>query len=187
MKKTVTKAKEMTKEKKENVMRKIVVDKVVLSIGVGKNMELLENAYVLAERLTGHKPVRTTATRKARTFKVQRGKPIGVKVTMRGKDKIEFLKRAMTGVDNKIKKSAFDNEGNFGFGIKEYLEVPGEKYDPKIGMLGFNVNVSLRRAGFRIKRRRIQKKIIPKHHRITKEDAIEFAQTELGVKIVSKL
>lgn len=173
-------------EAKESKMRKIIVDKVVFSMGVGKNMELIENAYTLAERLTGHKPVRTKATRRARTFKVPRGKPIGVKVTLRGKDKMQFLKKVLAGVDNKIKRMAFDNEGNFSFGIKEYLQIPGEKYDPKLGMLGFNVTVSLKRPGFRIKVRKIQKRAIPKHHRITKEEAIHLAQTELEAKIVGK-
>ena len=167
----------------ENVMRAIKISKVTLSIALKESGEPVEKAYALTERLTGLKPIRTLATRRARTFRLRRGLPIGVKVTLRDKKSKDFLKNVLIAKDNKLKLNNFDNEGNFGFGVTEYLDVPGQKYDPKIGMLGFNVNVSLERPGFRIKRRKIQKRKLPSTHRILKEDAIEFVKKEIGVKI----
>ncbi len=168
----------------ENPMIKIKIVKVILNIGVGESGDAIEKAYVLAERLTGHKPVRTTSTKKARTFKMSKGKNIGVKVTLRGDDKVKFLKKVLAAVNNQLKRSSFDNEGNFGFGISEYLEIPGEKYDPKLGVIGMNINVLLERSGFRVKRRKLMKRRIPRNHRVSKEDAITFAEKELGVEIV---
>ncbi|NOR84894.1 50S ribosomal protein L5 [archaeon] len=167
----------------ENPMRKIRISKVTLSIALKESGENVEKAYTLAERLTGLKPVRTLATRKARTFRLRRGLPIGVKVTLRNKKSMEFLKNVLVAKENKLTMNNFDNEGNFGFGVSEYLDVPGQKYDPKIGMLGFNVNVSLERPGFRIKRRKIQKRKLSINHRILKNDAIDFATKEVGIKI----
>ena len=169
--------------KKENPMRKIKVSKVTLSIALKESGENIEKAYTLAERLTDAKPVRTLATRRARTFRIRKGLPIGVKVTLRENKGIDFLKKVLIAKENKLSSNNFDDEGNFGFGVEEYLDIPGQKYDPKLGMLGLNVNVSLERAGFRVKRRKIQKRKLPKNHKINKGDAISFAEKEIGIRI----
>ena len=44
--------------------------------------------------------------------------------------------------------------GNLSFGIHEYIEMPGAKYDPDIGMFGLDVSVNLERPGYRISRRK---------------------------------
>ncbi|MBW6451814.1 MAG: 50S ribosomal protein L5 [DPANN group archaeon] len=175
---------EKNKTTQENPMRDIKISKVVLNIGMGNNIQDIDKAYTLAERLTGKKPIKTVATRKAKTFKVSKGRILGVKVTLRGADKIEFLKKVLIAKENRIKQSNFDDEGNFSFGMKEYLDIPGEKYDSAIGILGFNINVKLERAGYRIKRRKIQKQRIPKKHRIGKEEAKNFIKDTLGIQIL---
>jgi large subunit ribosomal protein L5 len=167
----------------ENKMKGIKVGKVTLNIACGESGEKLERAFNLAQRLTGTTPVRTLATRRARTFRIRRGLPIGVKVTMRGQSGVDFLKKVLPAKENKISSKSFDNEGNFAFGISEYLDIPGQKYDPTIGMFGMNVIVSLERPGFRIKRRKLKKSRVGGAHRITKENAIEFITKELGMKV----
>ncbi|RLG15638.1 MAG: 50S ribosomal protein L5 [Candidatus Nanohalarchaeota archaeon] len=168
----------------KNQMTVIYTSKVTLSISTGEPGESVEKAYTLAERLTSQKPVRTLATRKARTFRIRRGLPIGVKVTMRKEKGIEFLKKILPGIGNHISPYNFDNNGNFSFGIKEYLSIPGQKYDPKLGMIGMNINITLERPGYRIKRRKIKKAKISKSHRITKEEAIEYAKTNLKIQVM---
>ncbi len=167
-----------------NQMRQIKIAKVVLNIGLGKNVDRLDAAKRLAEKLTGCKPIQTIASRRAKTFKVGRNRVIGVKVTMRGPEAVEFLKKLLIAKENILKSSSFDKEGNFNFGFNEYLEIPGIKYDPSIGILGFNVSVTLERPGFRIKRRKIQKKKLPMSHRLSKDESVEFVKNELGVEIV---
>ncbi|MFH1431774.1 MAG: 50S ribosomal protein L5 [archaeon] len=167
-----------------NPMSTIRVNKVTLSIATGESGESVEKAYTLAERLTGQKPVRTLATRKARTFRIRRGLPIGVKVTMRREKGIEFLKKIMKGIGNRLSSYNFDNNGNFSFGLKEYLSIPGQKYDPKLGMIGMNINISLERPGYRIKRRKIKKVKISKSHRITKDEAVDFTKEKLNIQVV---
>lgn len=180
---TATKQRAEKTERAENPMRKIRVAQVVLNIGSGSQVERLERTFVLAQQLTGRTPVRTLATRRARTFRAKRGAPIGVKVTLRGKVAIDFLKKVLPAVDNKIPPTSFDDEGNFAFGIPEYLDIPGMKYNPELGILGMNVIVALDRAGYRVKRRKIARQRLPRNHRITKQEAIEFVQRELGVKV----
>ncbi|HDN01701.1 MAG TPA: 50S ribosomal protein L5, partial [Candidatus Bathyarchaeota archaeon] len=78
---------------------------------------------------------------------------------------------------------SFDKNGNFGFGIEEHIDIPGMKYDPEIGIYGMNVYVTLERPGYRVKRRRIKKHKIGPKHRITRDEAIIFAEEVLGFKV----
>ena len=89
----------------------------------------------------------------------------------------------MKGVENKLSPKSFDSQGNFSFGVKEYIDVPGLRYDPEIGILGFDVAVSLVRPGYRIMRRRRLTSPISSTHRISKDDAIVFVKDKFGAKI----
>lgn len=170
------------KNPKENVMRKIRLEKITINIGAGESGPLLDKSKKMLEKISGKKAVKTK-TRKRTTFGVPKGKPIGVKVTLRGKAALDVLKNMLKAVENKLKSSQFDANGNFSFGIDEYINIPGVKYDPDIGILGMDVCVTLERPGFRIKKRRIRPKKIGKKHRISKEDAIRWATEELGIKV----
>jgi large subunit ribosomal protein L5 len=164
-------------------MRQIKIEKVTLNVGCGGVPEKIEKAKKFLEKLTGQKAVITLSKRRS-TFGVAKGKPIGVRVTLRGKAAARFLKLALAAVDKRVSSTQFDKEGNFSIGIKEYIDLPGVKYDHTIGMLGLDVVVTLERPGFRIKRRRIQRKRIPVKHRITREEAMEWLKSTYKAKIV---
>jgi large subunit ribosomal protein L5 len=167
--------------KNENKMREIRVAKVTLNIGTGRPGESVERAKAVLHMLTGRKPVSTRTVRRT-TFGVAKGREIGCKVTLRKAEAIEFLRRAFEAVDNRIKATVF-NDGNFSFGIVEYLDIPGANYDPKIGIFGLDVCVTLERPGYRIKRRKIKSKI-GKRHLIKREEAIQFIKSKFGVDII---
>lgn len=174
----------MVNQNSSNVMRNLRLGKVVINIGLKESGEAVEKAYTFLANLTKAKPVKTLASKKARTYRVRRGLPIGVKVTMRRNDGVELLKKVLPAVEGKVRESAFDNEGNFSFGIKEHLDIPGQKYDPKIGVIGMNVNASLERCGSRVKVRKVRKSIVGKRHRISKAEAVAFAKNFLNIKVV---
>ncbi len=167
----------------DNKMRETVVDKVTLNIGVGMAGQELENAKSLLERLSGAKAVPTHAKVRNPVFKIKKGDIIGTKATLRGQSAIEFVKKALKAKGFALPSRSFDKEGNFSFGVPEYIEFPGAKYDPNIGMLGFDVCVTLRRRGFRVGKRRRAKAKIGRHHRLTKEDGIEFAKSAFQMKV----
>ena len=154
----------------ENSMRKIFLSKVVLNMGIGKSGEPVEIGKKTLSQITGKKPNTRNAKKSQRDWGVRKGEPIGVAITVRDDDAIELLKRLLTAKDNKINERAIDNEGNVSFGIKEHIDIPGIKYDPKIGILGLEVSVSLARYGFNIKLRSTNKSKIGKTHRISKND-----------------
>ncbi len=172
-------------ENTQNPMRRIVIDKITLNIGVGHSGEDLENAKTLLERLSGRHAVETLAKVRNPVFKIKKGDPIGAKTTLRGAEALEFVKKALHVRAFKLPKRSFDKEGHFSFGVPEYIEFPGAKYDPKIGIIGFDVCVTLRRlGGARVSRRRYARSDIGKAHRISKADAQEFATASLGLTLV---
>jgi large subunit ribosomal protein L5 len=167
-----------------NPMRELLIDKVTVNIGVGAPGERLEYARELISRLAGDKkPIETLAKTRNPVFKLRKGLPIGVKVTLRGKEASDFLEKAFAAKRKKIEKKNFDKEGNFSFGIAEYIDFPGIKYDPEIGMFGFDVCVSMMRRGKRVVRRKLRSSKIGNNHRIPKEEAIEFVSKKFDVTV----
>jgi large subunit ribosomal protein L5 len=168
----------------KNFMRRIILDKVTVNIGLGESGERLQKAYQLLQDLTGAKPVYTKARKSIREFGVRKGAPIGVKVTLRGEKAVEFLKKALAAVNYRIKASSFDDYGNVGFGITEHVLIPGTRYDPEVGIFGMDVVITLIRPGYRVMRRRRKYTRIPKRHRVTKEEAMEFLKQSFNVTII---
>jgi len=164
-------------------MRAIKIEKVTLNVGCGDDKAKIDKAAKLLKLLTDRTPVVTKSKRRS-TFGVAKGRPIGVKVTLRRAAATDFLKKALGGVENKLSMNNFDAEGNFSFGIREYIDMPGVKYSYDVGMMGLDVSVSLERPGFSVKRRRIQQRKIPAKHKINKEEAAEWAKKTFGVQIV---
>ena len=168
----------------ENSMRKIFLSKVVLNMGVGKSGDPIEIGKETLTQITGKKPNARNAKKSQRDWGVRKGEPIGVAITVRRNDAIELLKRLFVAKDNKINSKSIDDEGNVSFGIKEHIDIPGIKYDPKIGILGLEVSIALARSGFNIKLRSKQKSKVGKKHRIAKNDTIKFLTEKFGVQIV---
>ncbi len=158
-------------------MRKIRIEKITLNIGCGTQTEP-QKAKTIIERVSGKKAI-IVKSKKRSTFNVPKNKPIGVKVTVR-KDCETLLKRLLAAKEFKINQKSFGPSG-FSFGIKEYIDVAGVEYDPKITAMGFDVCVTLERPGYRIKHKRLSAKI-GKAHIITKQEAIDFA-TSMGAII----
>lgn len=167
-----------------NPMREIRVEKVTLNVGVGEAGQKLENAKSLLKMLTGRMPVTTLAKVRSPTWKIKKGDPIGAKVTVRGAEAAELLKRALQAVDSLVKETSFDKTGNVSFGVHEYIDVPGAKYDPKIGVIGFDVCVTLGRRGRRVKeRRRLKALKVGLKHKISHDEAVAFLGEKFGVKL----
>jgi len=165
----------------ENVMRKIKIAKVTLNIGAGKNEDHLKKGLKLLEKLAPSAPVKTITSKRIPGWGLRPGLAIGCKVTIR-KNTEALLKRLLAAKKMVISPQNFDNQGNFSFGIPEYIDIAGLEYDPDLKILGLEVAVTLERPGFRIKRRKVKMTPIGKEHRLTKEDAIAFVQT-LGVEV----
>ena len=166
-----------------NQLRQISVEKVTLNIGAGKDQAKLEKGMKLIYNITEREPVKTFTKKRIQEWGLRPGLAIGCKLTLRKDLALELLKKFLEAKDYTLKESNLDNEGNISFGIREYIDIPGVKYDPDIGIMGFQVCVTLKRKGFRVKRRILKRREIPKKNRITKEEAIDFMKRLFNLKL----
>ena len=167
-----------------NAMRQLHVEKVVVNIGVGEAGERLVKAEKVLEMVTGHKPVETISKTVNRDLGIRVGMPLGCKVTLRGEDAEEFVKRALVIREMRVPEYSFDKEGNMSFGISDYTDFEGMKYDPEIGIFGMDISVVLRRVGNRITQRALLKRRVPKKHRVDRDEAIQYMKDTFEVQVI---
>ena len=166
-------------------MEELAIEKVVVNIGVGQAGERLTKATKVLEMLTHHTPVVTTSNKTVRDFNIRKGLTIGTKVTLRGKDAEEFLSRALYAREYKVPHYSFDKQGNAYFGVADYTDFKGMKYDPNIGIFGMDVAVVLkRRGGYRLPKRKIGARKLPNKIRVKRDEALKFLSEKYGLVVV---
>ncbi len=167
----------------QNRMQRVRLDKVVINVGTGNDDAKQANAKRLLELITGMKPVDEHSKKRIPAFKISPGTKIGARVTVRKGTK-ELAKRLLDAVDSKVKKSSI-SENTASFGIGEYIDISGVKYDPKIGMLGMNVNLSFSRPGGRVAIRKSKPGRVARNQSIVSKDEVgDYLKRELNVEIV---
>ncbi len=164
-----------------NKMQEIRIEKLSLSIGVGQAGDPLDKAVNLLENLTGRKAVQTVTKKRIPTWNVRPGLAIGCLITLR-KGKTEMLKNLLTAAKNRIKRSQFSGR-TVTFGVPEYIDIPGARYNPEIGIIGLQVSVTLERPGYRIGRRIIKKDKVGKNSLITTEETINFMKEKFHIEV----
>jgi large subunit ribosomal protein L5 len=164
-------------------MKKISLAKVVLNMGLGRSGDVVEVAKKALTQISGKTPSAREAKETQRDWGIRKGEPIGVAVTVRGKDARELLKRLLEAKGNKVNGKSFDNFGNYSFGINEHIDIPGVKYDPKIGILGLGISVTLTRPGYNIRVRSKHKARVGKNHVIKADEAKDYLIKEFGVSV----
>jgi large subunit ribosomal protein L5 len=165
-------------------MRAVRVIKIVVNSGVGESGEARTKAERVLQMVTHQKPVATRAHSTNRDFGIRQGQEIGAKVTLRGPAAVDFLKRAFEARDRQLDADSIDRNGNFSFGIADYTDFVGMKYDPAIGIHGMDVAVELGRAGYRVRTRRVQSRPIPAALRSTREETRAFLTHDFGVTLL---
>ena len=173
--KKVSKSEKVTSSKPSNpnVMRLIKIEKIILSSGaVGPE---LVKAKKLLEIISGRKAQILTSNKRIPEFNVRPGLEVGTRVTIRGKEIVQLLKRLLSAEENKLKVKQV-SENHFSFGIKEYIEIPGIEYQRDIGIRGLNVTVVFLRPGFRVKRKKIKSGDLPKKQFISKQEIINYME-----------
>ena len=117
----------------KNVMQVPRLVKINLSQGLGAavaDKKLVENAMNEMTTIAGQKAVTTKSKKDISNFKLRKGMPIGVKVTLRGEKMYEFLDRLISASLPRIrdyrgiKKNGFDGRGNSTLGITEQIIFP---------------------------------------------------------------
>ena len=167
----------------QNIMKEIRLEKVVLNMGVGKSGDAIENAKKALDQISNKKLSNRTAKKAQRDWGGRKGEPIGAAVTVRGNDAKVLLKKLFESKGNNVNGISIDKMGNLSFGILEHIDIPGIKYDPKIGILGLDVSARLTRAGFRVTTRSNHKANVGKNHKITPTESKDYLIKEFGVVV----
>ncbi len=172
------------KMEKENPMKKMRIEKLTLNVGAGKDAKVLEKGTMLLKALTGIDPVKTKTMKRLQAWGLRPGLPVGCKITIRDQDHIkELLPRLLDAKDKTLRLKMFDNYGNISFGIPECIDITDYKYDPKIGIMGLQVSLTLARPGYRVMRRRLHRSGIKRDHLISRDEAIDFMKKNYSVTI----
>jgi large subunit ribosomal protein L5 len=165
----------------QNRWRQLKVIKLVVNAGVGASGDPRTRAERVLKMVAGQSPVATRSHSTNRDFGIRKGQEIGAKVTLRGRRAEEFLDRALDARDRLLDPDSIDRDGNFSFGIADYTDFAGMKYDPQIGIHGMDVCVEVGRAGWRIRDRRSRPHAIPRSARVAREETHRFLKERFRV------
>ncbi|MFZ0699224.1 MAG: 50S ribosomal protein L5 [Thermoplasmata archaeon] len=168
----------------ENVNRAVRIIKVVVNAGVGQSGEPRQKAERVLQMITHQKPIATRSHSTNRDFGIRAGQEIGAKVTLRGASAFDFLNRAFEARDRQLDPDSIDRNGNFSFGIGDYTDFTGMKYDPEIGIHGMDIAVELGRSGYGVRERAVSARPIPKRLRSTKADTRAYLTATFQVTFV---
>jgi large subunit ribosomal protein L5 len=133
-----------------NVMQVPRIEKVCINVGLGEavqNAKAVEAASNDIALISGQRPVVTRARKSIANFKVRKGMPIGLMVTLRGDRMWEFLDRLMNAALPRIRDfqgvppDSFDGRGNYSLGIREQVIFPEIDYDKIDRVRGLQVNI----------------------------------------------
>ncbi len=166
-----------------NPMKDLRIGKVVVNISTGESGEPLRRVMTILETITGQRPCQRRAKQTIRTFGLRKNEPMACMVTLRGERAEEFLAKALQAVRNSLNPRSFDRSGNFAFGIREHIDIPGTRYDPSLGITGMDVMVTVERPGFRVSRRKRVRSRVGSSHRVTPGESRRFIAEKFGVEM----
>ncbi len=130
-----------------SVMQVPKLEKITINQGMGQataDKKLVEVAQSELTIITGQKAMLTYSKKDISNFKLRKGMPIGVKVTLRGAKMYEFLERLIAVSLPRIRdfkgiNQKFDGRGNYTLGIKEQIIFPEIDIDKITKVLGMEI------------------------------------------------
>merc|ERR1711907_65765 len=166
----------------DNVMRRVICDKLIINIAVGESGDRLTKAVRVLQQLSDQTPVENFARYTVRTFGIRRNEKIATHVTVRGAKAMDLIERGLKITDYEISAKHFSETGNFGFGVNEHIDL-GLKYDPGTGIYGMDFFIVLKRPGACVAKKKRKRGRLAPSHRVTKEDAMEWVRQTFNAEI----
>jgi len=132
----------------KSIMQVTCLKKISLNQGMGiaiTDKKFIDSAVEQVTMITGQKAVSTLSKKDISNFKLRKGMPIGVKVTLRGDKMYEFLDRLVAVALPRIRDfrgidaNGFDGRGNYSLGISEQIIFPEIDIDKVSKILGMNI------------------------------------------------
>lgn len=126
------------------------VVKITVNRGLGEaaqNAKALEASLTEIANITGQKPVVTRAKKAIAGFKIRKGMPVGIMVTLRSERMYAFLDRLVNLALPRIRDfrgispKSFDGRGNYTLGLREQLIFPEVDYDSIDQLRGMDISI----------------------------------------------
>ena len=128
------------------------LEKIVLNVGLGRakdDKRAMEVATNTLFKITGQKPIETTAKKSIAGFKLREGNKIGLKVTLRGDRMYEFMDRLINVVLPRLRDfhgvsaKAFDRQGNYSLGMTDQSVFPELPFEETTTPHGIQINFQI--------------------------------------------
>ena len=131
----------------KSIMQVPKLEKIVINQGMGQavaDKKLIEVAQAELTQITGQKAVQTRSRKDISNFKLRKGMPIGVRVTLRADRMYEFLERLIAVALPRIRdfkgiNEKFDGQGNYTLGITEQIIFPEIDIDKITKIFGMEI------------------------------------------------
>ena len=164
-----------------NTMQVPKLEKITLNIGIGDtqtNSKALDSAVEELTLIAGQKSVVTRAKKDVSNFKIRKGNPVGVMVTLRSNRMYEFFERLNAIALPRTRDfrgfpfKSFDGRGNYNFGINEQIIFTEIDYDKIDAIHGLDVAISttaitdeeayllLKELGFPLREKPVKKEVV---------------------------
>jgi large subunit ribosomal protein L5 len=124
------------------------LEKICINQGIGSavsDKKMIESAITEMTTITGQKAVATKSRKDISNFKLRKGVPIGVRVTLRGDKMYEFLERLINVALPRIRDfrgindKGFDGRGNYTLGVTEQIIFPEINIDKVSKIMGMDI------------------------------------------------
>ena len=135
----------------KNVFQVPRIEKVVVNVGIGKFLKdsgMVDDVKKTVTVIAGQKPVMTKAKKSIAGFKTREGQEVGIRVTLRGRRKWDFIEKLVGAAIPRIrdfqgiKESSIDSMGNFNLGIKEHTIFPEILAENVKNIIGLQVTIT---------------------------------------------
>ncbi|MBO5903308.1 MAG: 50S ribosomal protein L5 [Tidjanibacter sp.] len=131
----------------KSIMQVPKLTKIVVNQGMGQaiaDKKLIEVAQEELSTITGQKAIQTKSRKDISNFKLRKGMPIGVTVTLRAERMYEFLERLIAVALPRIRdfkgiEEKFDGKGNYTLGVKEQIIFPEIDIDKITKIFGMEI------------------------------------------------
>ena len=126
------------------------ISKICLNQGVGdavSDKKLIDSAIKEMTTISGQKAVATISKKDISNFKLRKGVPVGVRVTLRGDMMFEFLDRLISVALPRIRdfrginEKGFDGNGNYTLGVTEQIIFPEIDIDKVSKIMGMDITI----------------------------------------------
>jgi len=134
----------------QNVLAVPKIEKVIVSAGLSlglKDPKFLELVEETLKKITGQKPVKTLAKKSISNFKIRKGMPVGMMVTLRGDRMYDFVDKLINITLPRVRDfrgispKCIDEQGNLSIGFRENICFPEIKSEEIEKIHGLQVTV----------------------------------------------